>query len=62
MGFAHNVSFNITGDFRKEQLEKFLEQVPPGGQLSTKVHIVPKDRPWESERTTVELQARWITE
>lgn len=62
MGFAHNIEFDITGDRNKEELERFLEQVPPTGVLETVVHHNAGDRPWESPSIKVILRARWITE
>lgn len=62
MGFAHNVEFDITGERRKEELEAFMAEVPPGASLETVVRVDAGDRPWESASTTVILRARWITE
>lgn len=62
MGFLHNLTHALGSETPRAELAAFLDQVPEGAVISTIVTTTPKDRPWESERTTVSLQARWISE
>lgn len=62
MGFLHNLTLELGSETPKAELVHFLAQVADGAVISTVVRTTPKDRPWESEQTTVSLQARWITE
>jgi hypothetical protein len=62
MGFLHNITLELKSETPKLELAAFLEQLPDTAVISTVVRTTPKDRPWESERTHVSLQARWISE
>lgn len=62
MGFLHNITLELKDETPKSELSEFLEQMPESAHISTIVRVTPKDRPWESEKVAVALQARWISE
>lgn len=62
MPLRHSIELELKDSTPKAELVAFLGSVEDGAVISTIVRTTPKDRPWESERTTVTLQARWSSE
>lgn len=59
MKIMHNAHIDVTDGATREDLAVFLETVPAGSKIETITYHQPADRPWESARTTVALQAIW---
>lgn len=48
------------GTIPKAELEKFIALVPDDTPVMVDVRFIPKDRPYESDKTEVALRAQWI--
>lgn len=60
MAFVHIVEMDITEGVKAGALQEFLSRIPETASVETAVTVIPKDRPFESERRTVVIKARWI--
>ena len=54
-----SVELNVTKGSTREDLQEFIDQLPPQAKIDTETYHQEGDRPWESASTTVTLRAEW---
>jgi hypothetical protein len=60
MAFVHTIEIELDETLKAGALKAFLEKVPDTAVLKTVITVIPKDRPFDSERRSATLKARWI--
>ena len=53
------LELDLSKGVTKEKLAAFAAAVPDGVEIITDISHIPKDRPYESDKTTIALYAAW---
>lgn len=61
MKMVHSTEISITDGIAREDLQQFIDAVPAAAKIIAEVEVQKADRPYESGRTLVKLQAKWMT-
>lgn len=60
MKMAHTTAISITDGITREDLQQFIDAIPAAAKITAEVEVQNPDRPYESARTMVQLQAKWM--
>lgn len=61
MKMVHSTAVSITDGITREDLQQFIDAIPAAAKITAEVGVQKADRPYESARTLVQLQAKWMT-
>lgn len=61
MAITYSAALDVTATTNPEELSAWALGIPAGTPITCNVKHIPKDRPWESDQTKVELLAIWTS-